>query len=159
MVFSKFSPRRPKMRRVNTGRTLLGGDPSHKVRGGGYPSPPCIFTEPPPPEPLEPLQDSLSYLAPAHVRMTSSNSAKSAEGLTSSSSSAVMSSTLRSPSALEYVSSLALVFPMLVSLVDEEERSRVLSALAIVDTLAQVRTAFWFRFAVVLLSLLLSSWR
>ncbi|CAM9888019.1 unnamed protein product [Scytosiphon promiscuus] len=87
-------------------------------------------------------EDSLSYLAPAHIRMAPSNSAKPEEGAGASSSSSLsgMTSTIRSPSALEYVSSLSLVFPMLVSLVDEEERSRVLSALAIIDTLAQVES-------------------
>ena len=45
---------------------------------------------------------------------------------------------MASRSSLEYVSSVALVFPTLVAVVDDEERSRVLSALAIISKLAQV---------------------
>lgn len=45
---------------------------------------------------------------------------------------------MASRSSLEYVSSVALVFPTLVAVVEDEERSRVLSALAIISKLAQV---------------------
>ena len=46
---------------------------------------------------------------------------------------------MASRSSLEYVSSVALVFPTLVAVVEDEERPRVLSALAIISKLAQVR--------------------
>lgn len=43
-----------------------------------------------------------------------------------------------SPSTLDYVSSAALLFPALVSMVDDEERKKVLAGLAIISKLAQV---------------------
>lgn len=46
---------------------------------------------------------------------------------------------MASRSSLEYVSSVALVFPTLVAVIGDEERSRVMSALAIISKLAQVR--------------------
>ena len=72
-------------------------------------------------------QDSLSYLAPAHVRMVTTSASAGGGG-----------GGIISPSALEYVSSVALVFPTLVSMVDDEDRSRVLSGLAILSKLSQV---------------------
>eukprot|EP00904_Undaria_pinnatifida_P003887 jgi/Undpi1/1349/HiC_scaffold_11.g04741.m1 len=68
-------------------------------------------------------EDSLSYLAPAHVRLAN----RSAES----------GGSMASRSSLEYVSSVALVFPTLVAVIGDEERSRVMSALAIISKLAQ----------------------
>lgn len=66
-------------------------------------------------------QDSLSYLAPARVRVVATTS------------NAVMSA-----SALEYVASAVLLFPTVANMAEAEERIRVLGALGIVSKLAQV---------------------
>lgn len=68
------------------------------------------------------LQDSLCYLAPAHARVVPA-----------------MPGMALSPSALDYVSVAALVFPMVASLIQEENKPRVLAGLGIASKLAQVR--------------------
>lgn len=71
------------------------------------------------------LQDSLCYLVPAHARVVPA-----------------MPGMALSPSALEYVSVAALVFPAVASLIQEENKPRVLAGLGIVSKLAQVRTSY-----------------
>lgn len=65
----------------------------------------------------------MTYLAPAHIRVV-----------------ATASNVAMSSSALEYVASSVIVFPTLTSMVEEEERIRVLAGLGIISKLAQVLT-------------------